>query len=244
MPKINSLLIILSFPLFFYSTSLFAVPILGIAGGTAAGKSTLANEIAQQLLSFKEEFGKVCNLGLDRYQRDSSEVPKEIFLEELGHYNFDEPRGVNLEQAYLDLLVLKEGKAVNVPLFWWEKAKAVEEGKKTEELFEAIGPCEAVIVEGIHAFHDEKLRNLFDVRVFVDLEPETRLDRRIVRDSDPNERNSPPEKTTKMFEVMAQPMHELHIEPRKNCAHFILHGTETRDKAKIQELVEALRKVQ
>ena len=238
----KSLRLILAFSLCLHSELLLAaVPILGIAGGSASGKSTLADEVEKQMSALKNDFGHVCKLSLDRYQHDAADVPKEIFLEELGHYNYDEPRGINLEQAYQDVLELKAGRVVDVPFFWWDKNKAREAGKQKEEMVEKLGPCGSLIVEGLHAFHDERLRAIFDVRVFVDHPKEDRLERRVARDLDPDGRNAPAEYTRKVFDVMVQPMHLLHIETKKDHAHFVIQGSQTRTKEKIEEIVEALR---
>lgn len=178
--------------------------IIGIAGGTGSGKTTVVNKIINSLPA-----GEVAVLPQDSYYKDSSHIP----MEERSKINFDEPDAIEWSLLVDHLKQLKEGKTIQQPTYSYLTCTRQEE---TVE----VAPRDVVIVEGILVLTDPVLRDMLDVKVFVDAESDERLIRVIARDC--VERGRTPEMVLKRYQEILKPMHEMYIAPSKKTADLIV----------------------
>ncbi|HNY08398.1 MAG TPA: uridine kinase [Tenuifilaceae bacterium] len=180
--------------------------IVGIAGGTGSGKTTVVNRIIDLLPK-----GEVVVLPQDAYYRDSSHLP----LEQRQEINFDHPDSIEFELLVEHVKLLKEGKAVEQPIYSYLTCTRAKETI-------TIKPRHVVIIEGILIFTCPELRNLLDIKVFVDADADDRLSRVIARDI--VERGRSVNKVLDRYEKTVKPMHLQFIEPSKRYADIIIPG--------------------
>jgi len=178
--------------------------IVGIAGGTGSGKTTVVNRIIDLLPK-----GEVVVLPQDAYYRDSSHLP----LEQRQEINFDHPDSIEFELLVEHVKLLKEGKAVEQPIYSYLTCTRAKETI-------TIKPRHVVIIEGILIFTCPELRNLLDIKVFVDADADDRLSRVIARDI--VERGRSVNKVLDRYEKTVKPMHLQFIEPTKRYADIII----------------------
>lgn len=178
--------------------------IIGIAGGTGSGKTTVVNKIINSLPA-----GEVAVLPQDSYYKDSSHVP----VSERSKINFDEPAAIEWSLLVDHLKRLKAGEAIEMPTYSYLTCTRQAETVHVE-------PREVVIVEGILVLTDPVLRSMMDVKVFVDAEPDERLIRVIARDC--VERGRTPQMVLNRYQEVLKPMHEMYIEPSKKTADLIV----------------------
>lgn len=178
--------------------------VIGIAGGTGSGKTTVVNKIIQSLPA-----GEVAVLPQDSYYRDSSHIP----VNERASINFDEPAAIEWELLERQLLELKEGKTIQMPTYSYLTCTRQPETIKVE-------PRDVVLVEGILILTQPRLRELLDIKVFVDADADERLIRVISRDC--IERGRTPQMVIDRYEAVLKPMHQLYIEPSKRHADLIV----------------------
>ena len=178
--------------------------IIGIAGGTGSGKTTVVRKIMQRLPQ-----GEVEVISQDSYYKDSSHVP----VEERQKINFDEPAAFDWPLLIEHLKALKAGRAVESPTYSYLTCT-----RQPETVH--VNPCDVVLVEGILVFSDNRLRNMFDIKVFVDADGDDRLIRVISRDC--IERGRTPQMVIDRYERVLKPMHIQHIEPAKRYADLIV----------------------
>jgi uridine kinase len=178
--------------------------VIGIAGGTGSGKTTVVRKIIE---SFCE--GEVAVIPQDSYYRDSSHLP----LEERQKLNFDEPAAIEWELLVEQLKQLKAGKAIEQPTYSYLTCTRQQETVHVE-------PRDIVIVEGILILCDEQLRNMLDMKIFVDADSDERLIRVINRDI--IERGRTVDMVIERYEKVLRPMHLQHIEPTKRYADLII----------------------
>ena len=178
--------------------------VIGIAGGTGSGKTTVVRKIIE---SFCE--GEVAVIPQDSYYRDSSHLP----LEERLKLNFDEPAAIEWELLVEQLKQLKAGKAIEQPTYSYLTCTRQPETVHVE-------PRDIVIVEGILILCDEQLRNMLDMKIFVDADSDERLIRVINRDI--IERGRTVDMVIERYEKVLRPMHLQHIEPTKRYADLII----------------------
>ncbi len=178
--------------------------IIGIAGGTGSGKTTVVNKIIKSLPA-----GEVAVLPQDSYYKDSSHVP----VDERCKINFDEPAVIEWTLLEKQLQELKQGKAIEMPTYSYLTCTRQPDTIRVE-------PREVVIVEGILVLNDSGLRNMMDVKVFVDADADDRLIRVIARDC--VERGRTPEAVITRYEDVLKPMHNMYIEPSKRFADLIV----------------------
>ena len=178
--------------------------IIGIAGGTGSGKSTVVRKILERLPQ-----GEVVILPQDSYYRDSSHLPMESRLE----INFDHPDSIEFELLVKHLKELKKGKTIEQPIYsYLTCTRAVETIP--------IQPREVIIVEGILVLSNPELRKMMDLKVFVDADADDRLIRVINRDI--IERGRSVNKVMERYECTVKPMHLQFIEPSKRFADLII----------------------
>ena len=178
--------------------------IIGIAGGTGSGKTTVVKKIVEALPQ-----GEVSVLPQDSYYKDSSHIP----VEERQKINFDEPAAFDWELLISQLEDLKNGRNIEVPTYSYLTCTRQPETVPMQ-------PRDVVIVEGILVFSDERLRNMMDIKVFVDADADDRLIRVINRDC--IERGRTPELVVERYERVLKPMHNKYIEPAKKYADLII----------------------
>ncbi len=178
--------------------------VIGIAGGTGSGKTTVVKKIVENLP--KDE---VAILSQDSYYRDSSHLP----LEERLEINFDHPRSLEFELLIEHIKQLKSGKPIDEPFYSYLTCTRADETKK-------VFPKHVLIVEGILVLTNEKLRDLFDVKVFVYADADDRLIRVIKRDI--IERGRSVDKVLERYHKTVKPMHLQFIEPSKSYADLIV----------------------
>ncbi len=173
--------------------------IVGIAGGSGSGKSTLA----RNLLASLEDAVLITH---DDYYKEGDHGPD---------FNYDHPSAFDNELLYKHLSLLAEGKAVNAPTYDYTIHQRSE---ITRELL----PHPIILLEGILVLENEGLRNLFDLKIFVDTPEEERYARRLRRDV--RKRGRTPESVEKQFKATVKPMHDLFVEPCKAYADELVIG--------------------
>lgn len=178
--------------------------IIGIAGGTGSGKTTVVNKIIDSFPA-----GEVAVLPQDNYYKDSSHIP----MAERNKINFDEPAAIEWPLLVKHLKELKKGNAIEMPTYSYLTCT-----RQPETIH--IEPRDVVIVEGILVLTDPELRDLMDVKCFVDADADDRLIRVIARDC--IERGRTPQMVIDRYEDVLKPMHLMYIEPCKRFADLII----------------------
>ena len=178
--------------------------IIGIAGGTGSGKTTVVNEIISRLKK-----GDVAVLSQDAYYRDNSQLP----LEQRQQINFDHPDSIEFELLIDSIKKLRKGESIQQPIYSYLTCTRFSE---TVE----VKPHKVIIVEGILCLQPEKLRKLMDIKIFVDCEADVRLSRVIMRDI--IERGRDVIKVLQRYEDTVRPSHLQFIEPTKRYADIIV----------------------
>jgi uridine kinase len=178
--------------------------VIGIAGGTGSGKTTVVRRLIDALGD-----GQVTVLEHDRYYRDRSELR----LEERAALNYDHPDALETDLLVEHVRRLKASEAVEVPTYDFARHNRLETRERVE-------PRKAILVEGILIFADAALRGLMDVKVFVDADADTRFIRRLERDV--AERGRTVQSVIDQYMGTVRPMHLEFVEPSKRYADIIL----------------------
>lgn len=178
--------------------------VIGIAGGSGSGKTTVAQEILQRVGPERIAF-----LQHDSYYKDLSGLPPAQRAE----VNFDHPNSLETELLIAHIEQLKRGQAVAVPVYDFATHS------RTDKTF-TVKPRGVIIVEGILIFVEPALRNLFDIKIFVDTDADIRLIRRMQRDI--SERGRTVENVIKQYQATVRPMHLEFVEPSKRYADVII----------------------
>jgi len=178
--------------------------VIGIAGGTGSGKTTVVNEIVKRLPE-----NDVVIIPQDAYYRDNIGIP----LEERQKKNYDHPDSIEFELLVSHIEKLRSDQPVQQPIYSYLTCTRSDETIK-------VAPRHIVIIEGILCLTQPELRNLMDIKVFVDCEADIRLSRVIRRDI--IERGRGIEQTLKRYEETVRPMHLQFIEPSKRYADIIV----------------------
>ncbi|MEX0315033.1 MAG: uridine kinase [Allomuricauda sp.] len=178
--------------------------ILGIAGGTGCGKTTVVNQIVDQLP--ENEVGVISQ---DSYYNDLSHLTKE----ERGKINFDHPNSIDFDLLISHLEALKQGKSIDKPIYSFVEENRLKDTIPTE-------PRKVMIVEGILVLSNARLREMFDIKIYVHADSDERLIRRLQRDI--RERGHDLEKVLTRYQTAVKPMHQQFIEPSKEFADIII----------------------
>lgn len=178
--------------------------LIGVAGGSGSGKTTVSHSILDRV-------GRDCIAYLqhDAYYRDRSALP----LVERARINYDHPDSLETDLLIEQLKVLRAGNAVNVPLYDFAQHVRRIETRRVE-------PRAVILVEGILIFADRALRDLFDIKVFVDTDSDLRVLRRLQRDV--AERGRTVESVIAQYLETVRPMHLEFVEPSKRYADVII----------------------
>ncbi len=177
--------------------------VIGIAGGTGSGKTTLTEKL-------KDRFGdNVSVLYHDNYYKSHSDLP----YEERCKLNYDHPEAFDTDLFVRDLEALRRGEVIYGPTYDYTIHDRSE--RKVE-----VKPTRVVIVEGILIFENKALRDLMDIKIFVDTDADVRILRRLVRDV--NERGRTLDSVVSQYLNTVKPMHEAFVEPSKKYADVIV----------------------
>ena len=177
--------------------------VIGIAGGTGSGKTTLMKNIMNR-------FGDVVTvLSHDNYYRRHDELTYEQRCE----INYDEPAALETDLMARHLIQLRNGQAIECPVYDFTQHNRSDETIRIE-------PKNVIIVEGILIFENRPLRELMDIRIFVDTDADVRLCRRIKRDV--NKRGRSLESVLTQYQTTVKPMHEKYVEPSKKFADIVV----------------------
>ena len=177
--------------------------VIGIAGGSGSGKTTLMKNLV-------EKFGDhVTVVSHDNYYRRHDELT----YEQRCLINYDEPAAFETDLMARHLDLLKQGQEIECPVYDYTIHNRSDDVVK-------IAPRPVIIVEGILIFADEELRDLMDIRIFVDTDADVRLCRRIKRDV--NKRGRTLESVLTQYQETVKPMHEKYVEPSKKFANLVV----------------------
>lgn len=178
--------------------------VVGIAGGTGSGKTTVANKLATSMPT-----GRCVTIEHDSYYRDQGHLP----LEERAKTNFDHPASLETGLLAEHLRELRTGRSVDIPIYdFATHTRRVDKRR--------INPAPVIIVEGILVFSDATLREQMDVKIFVDTDPDIRLMRRIRRDLELRGRTF--QSVRDQYYATVRPMHIEYVEPTKRWADLIV----------------------
>ncbi|MBR3678302.1 MAG: uridine kinase [Alistipes sp.] len=180
------------------------VVVIGVAGGTGSGKSTLVKRLQE---AFKnDDVATICH---DFYYK----AHPELSYEERTKLNYDHPAAFDTDMLVEHIRQLKEGKNVECPVYSF-----VEHNRTAETL--PVAPSKVIIIDGILIFENEELRDMMDIKVYVDTDADLRLARRILRDV--RERGRSMESVISQYTKTVKPMHEQFVEPSKRYADVII----------------------
>lgn len=177
--------------------------VIGIAGGTASGKTTLMKNLIHEF------GGHVTVLSHDNYYKRHDDMP----YEERCKLNYDEPAAFDTSLMVYHLDQLRHGFPVECPVYDFTVHN------RSDETIRLV-PCKVIIVEGILIFENEDLRNLMDIKIFVDTDADIRLCRRIKRDV--NKRGRSLESVLNQYKETVKPMHDRYVEPSKKYADLVV----------------------
>jgi uridine kinase len=178
--------------------------VIGIAGGTGSGKTTVANVILKRVGNHR-----IAYLQHDAYYRELKDLPPN----QRAAVNFDHPDSLESELMLADILRLKQWESVNLPVYDFSTHS------RTDKTIH-VNAQPVIIVEGILIFAEPKLRDVFDVKLFVDTDPDLRFIRRLQRDI--AERGRTMEKVIQQYLTTVRPMHLEFVEPSKRYADVII----------------------
>lgn len=178
--------------------------IIGIAGGTGCGKTTVVNQIVNELPA--EEVGVISQ---DSYYNDLSHLS----YEERANINFDHPRAIDFDLLAKHLDHLRQGNPIEQPVYSFTEHNRTKDTIKTH-------PRKVMIVEGILIMTNPKIRKIFDIKIYVHADSDERLIRRLKRDI--NERGRSIEEVLGRYQTTLKPMHDQFIEPTKEYADIII----------------------
>jgi len=179
--------------------------IIGIAGGTGAGKTTICNQICQHSQI------DITVLNHDSYYKCLKHLPED----ERAQYNFDKPEAFDNDLLYESLRRLKNGQSANAPEYNF--VTHTRTGK-----IKTVCPTELILVEGILLFENPEIRSCFDYKIYVDLEPDIRFIRRLTRDI--KDRGRTVNSVVKQYLTSVRPMHNEHVEPTRAYADIVING--------------------
>ena len=177
--------------------------VIGIAGGTGSGKTTLMNNLIQRFA------GSVTVLSHDNYYRRNDHLS----YEQRCLINYDEPAALETDLMARHLDALRHGETIQCPVYDFSQHN------RSDATIEIV-PKSVIIVEGILIFENKELRDLMDIKIFVDTDADVRLCRRIKRDV--NKRGRSLESVLEQYQNTVKPMHEKYVEPSKKYANIVV----------------------
>ena len=178
--------------------------VIGVAGGTGSGKTTIANEILQRVGT-----EHIAYIPHDAYYRDLHHLP----ARERARINFDHPDSLESELMVEHLQALRDGQAIEIPIYDFTNHTRTSRTRRVE-------PAPVILVEGILIFVEPDLRQLFDVKLYVDTDADVRFIRRLRRDVE--ERGRTIDSVCEQYLTTVRPMHQEFVEPSKRHADVII----------------------
>ena len=178
--------------------------IIGIAGGSASGKTSISRRLKEQF----EDSRSVLIIRQDDYYKDQSDKP----MEERVKTNYDHPFAFDNSLLLRQITELSEGNPIEKPTYDYVH-------HTRSDVTETCYPCDVLILEGLFVLENEDIRSLLDIKVFVDTDADVRFIRRLVRDT--NERGRSVDSVVTQYLNTVRPMHEQFIEPSKRYADII-----------------------
>lgn len=179
--------------------------VIGIAGGTGSGKSTFTNRLKSR---FSEDIAVVYH---DNYYRRQDDIP----FEERKKVNYDHPDSLETDLLIEHLKLLKQGKAVDCPVYDYSRHNRSNQVVHIE-------PKKIIVIEGILLLADPRLRELIDIKIFVEADADERILRRIVRDV--KERGRDLDNIVEQYLTTVKPMHYLYVEPTRATADIVINS--------------------
>jgi uridine kinase len=220
----------LGFLHYFKGRGIFLMFLVGIAGGSGSGKTTFAKKILHRVP--QENGGHVALIHQDSYYLASPPAHLRVH----GESNFDHPDAFDWELMKDHLQKLKRGESVETPVYDYKTSQRTSET-------ETVGPCKTILLEGIYTLWDAEIRNLFDLKVYLNVEADIRFIRRLHRDV--RERGRGLDNIIRQYYDTVRPMHHEFLEPTRQFADLIV-GEETDVPAdvvaaRVNEVVSSLR---
>jgi len=179
--------------------------LIGIAGGTGSGKSTFTNRLKS---AFRDDIAVLYH---DNYYKKQDGIP----FDERKKMNYDHPEAFETELLLDQLKMLREGKEIQCPVYDYSLHNRSPKVVKVE-------PKKVILVEGILVFADDRLRNMFDIKIFVEADADERILRRVIRDV--KERGRDIDGVVEQYLTTVKPMHYLYVEPTKPLADVIINS--------------------
>jgi uridine kinase len=187
--------------------------IIAVAGGSASGKTTVVNEILSKL-----DLTSVAIIKHDDYYKDQEDMS----LEERYKVNYDHPDSLDNDLLVKHIQMLLEGKSVLKPVYDFEQYTR-------SKITETVEPRKVIILEGILILTDERIRNLSSIKLFVELDEDTRFIRRLQRDL--KERGRSVDSVIAQYQSTVKPMHHKYVKPTKRYADVIIPNDYNHDVA-------------
>lgn len=182
--------------------------VIGIAGGSGSGKTTFAKRVLEKLPTGSDKDIQI--LGQDNYYRDQSDK----FDHDGGSVNFDHPDALELDLLGEQIAELKLDHQVNVPVYDFATHK-----RQTETLH--LAPSKILLIDGTLIYCNQKIKDALDLMIFIDVDENTRFERRLKRDT--AERGRTPEGVKDQFFRQVKPMHDEFVEPTKITAQIVVN---------------------
>ena len=201
------------------------VIIIGVAGGSGSGKTRLVKNILSELSDTKTK-----SIEVDSYYKDLSHIS----FEEREKNNFDHPNSIDFELLYRDLKEILNNKKIKTPLYNYKEHIRDKENVKTIE-----GNVQIILLEGIFALYNQNIRDLMEIKIFVDTPSDIRILRRIKRDV--NKRKRTIESVIEQYNKTVRPMFIKYVKPTKEYADLIIpYGG--KNKVSIDTIVTKIKK--
>lgn len=178
--------------------------IIGVAGGSASGKSTLVKKLQEAFI--EEHMVTICH---DYYYKAHDDLP----LKDRANLNYDHPNAFDTDMMIHHIKQLKRGQSIERPVYSFTEHNRLSQKIK-------VSPAKVIIIDGILILENKELRELMDMKVFVDTDDDVRLARRLVRDV--QERGRDMDSVLKQYFSTVKPMHRDFVEPTKRYANIII----------------------
>lgn len=178
--------------------------VIGIAGGSGSGKTTVVHQILERV-----GWDRIAYLPHDAYYKDAAHLPQS----ERAHLNFDHPNSLDNALLIEQIKKLLKGEAVDVPLYDFTTHTRRQETRR-------VLPSPVILVEGILVFVDKELRDLMDIKIFVEIDSDIRFIRRMLRDI--HERGRTVDSVVDQYQSSVRPMHIRFVEPSKRYADVLI----------------------